>query len=175
MNLEETIIEDSTMKRTIDDAIIEEGFIEEVELSEEELIRMGYETSYPEDFVDDTIIINQFYLGEMKVDPNKPKKDGGTYYSSKCILQCYNDELEVRIPFFIECFKDYNPDTDTLKVQGKNVLSRLIGKLKDEDNPKNKFVVKYDLIREVINDTTDVPITVRAVIKRGGYTDYTIV
>lgn len=161
-------------KKSIDDAIIEESVIEEVELTEEEQIRMAYETSYPEDFVDDTITINQFYLGEMKVDPNKAKKDGGTFHSSKCVLQCYNDELEIRIPFFIENFKDYNSETDTLTVQGKNVLARLIGKIKGENNPSNKFIVKYSIVREVINETTDMPITVKEVIKRGGYTDYTI-
>ena len=178
MSLEEQVIEDVTVdveKRSLDDAIIEESVVEEVELSDEEIIRMGYETSYPEDFVDDTITINQFYLGEMKVEPNKAKKDGGTFHSSKCVLQCYNDELELRIPFFIENFSDYNQETDTLVVQGKNVLARLVGKLKGESNPSNRFVLNYSIIREVINGTSDVPITIKEVVKRGGYTDYTIV
>lgn len=177
MSLEEQVIEDVTLdveKRSLDDAIIEESVVEEVELSDEEIIRMGYETSYPEDFVDDTITINSFYLGEMKVDPKKQKKDGGTFHSSKCVLQCYDDELELRIPFFIENFQDYNPDTDTLTVQGKHVLARLISKIKGENNHSNRFVVKYGIIREVINDTKDMPITVKAIPRRGGYINYTI-
>lgn len=163
------------VKKSIDDAILEESVIEEKELTEEEAIRMQYETAYPEDFVDDTITVNAFYLGEMKVEPEKPKKNGGSYYSSKCTLQCYNDELELRIPFFIENFKDYNPETDTLVVQGKNVLARLIGKLKGSENKSNRFVVKFEVIRSIINETEDLPITVKEIIKYGGYKDYTLI
>ena len=167
-------------KRSINDAIIEESYVEEKEYTDEEQIRMAYNTSYPEDFVEDKIIINQFYLGEMKVDPEKKKKDGGTFKSNKCILQCYTDELELRIPFFIENFTNYNPETDTLIVQKDNVLARLIKKIKEsegedlKDNPSNRFVVKYEVIREIINQTTDIEITVEEIIKRGGYKNYTI-
>lgn len=166
-------ITDVTNKRnTIDDIIIEEEFIEEKEYTEEEQIRMGYASAYPEDYVDDTITINAFYLGEMDVNEHKEKKNGGEYHSSKCVLQCYNDAQEVKIPFFIENFKNYDKETDILKIQGNNVLARLIKKLKDGDN--NKFTVKFEDLRELINNTHDIEVTVKQITKYGGFKECTI-
>ena len=162
----------------INDAIIEKSYVEEKEYTEEQIVRMGYERGYPEDFVDDTVLINSFELGEMKVNPEQEKKNGGTYYSSKCVLACYSDEYEVQIPFFIENFKNYNDKTGTLIVGGKNVLARLIKKLDTDETSEtgkaNRFEVNFEVLREVINETTDVQITVKEFVKSGGYTDYTI-
>lgn len=161
----------------ISDAIVSKSFVEEKEYTEEEIIRMGYEKSYAEDWVDDTITINKFELSDMRVNPEQEKKNGGSYYSSKCILACYNDDQEVQIPFFIENFKNYDEETGILVVGGKNVLARLVQKLDDEgslNNKPNRFEVKFEILQEVINSTTDVPITVKEFVKPGGYTDYTI-
>ena len=159
----------------LSDVIISQTYVEEKNYTEEEIVRMGYERSYPDDWVDDTITINKFDLSEMRVNPEQEKKNGGTYYSSKCILVCYSDEREVQIPFFIENFKNYNEDTDTLVVSGKNVLARLIRKIGDEENRKNtRFELKFDSFREYVNGTEDVQISIEEYVKNGGYTDYTI-
>lgn len=87
-------ITDVTNKRnTIDDIIIEEEFIEEKEYTEEEQMRMGYASAYPEDYVDDTITINAFYLGEMDVNEHKPKRMvenitvANVYYNATMMLK----------------------------------------------------------------------------------------
>ena len=156
--------------------IIEQSYVEEKEYTEEELIRMGYVKAAPEDWVDDTFTVNKFELSEMRVDSEKEKKNGGTYYSSKCILVCYNDEHEIQMPFFIENFKMYNDETDTLVVKGKNVLAKLIPKIKPDEveGDNNRFKLKFETLREIINETSDIPITIVEYVKYGGYKDYTI-
>lgn len=78
----------------------------------------------------------------------------------------------MKIPFFIENFKNYEKETDTLKVQGNNVLARLIKKLKGGDN--NKFTVKFEDLRELINNTHDIEVTVKQITKYGGFKECTI-
>ena len=78
----------------------------------------------------------------------------------------------MKIPFFIENFKNYEKETDTLKVQGNNVLARLIKKLKGGDN--NKFTVKFEDLRELINNTHDIEVTVTQITKYGGFKECTI-
>lgn len=168
----QNLFEAKNIVNRLNEGIIEESTIEEKELTEEEAIRMGYDNAYPEDYVDTPITINAFYLGEMNVDPAKPKKNGETYHSSKCVLQCYYDNDEIRIPFFIENFNEYNKETGNLVVSGKNVLARIIRKIKNTNS--NRFVVNYEILREVINETTDLPITIKEFIQYNGYKDYTI-
>ena len=78
----------------------------------------------------------------------------------------------MKIPFFIENFKNYDKETDTLKVQGNNVLARLIKKLTGRGN--NKFTVKFEDLRELINNTHDVKVTVKQITKYGGFKECTI-
>ena len=156
----------------INDAIIKEETIKE--LSEEDKTRQNYESAFPEDYVDDTFNVTSFYLDEMRVDPHKEKKNGGTYYSSYCPLFCFDDENKLKMLFFIENFKNYNPSSGELTVRGDNVLARLIGKLKGENNKSNKFIVNYEVLREVVNNTVGFPIMIEE-IERGDYVNYTII
>lgn len=159
----------------LSDIIIEQSYVEEKEYTDEEIVRMSYGRAHAEDFVDDTITINTFELSEMKVNPEQEKKNGGTYYSAKCILACYCDDLEVQIPFFIENFKNYNDETGDLTVNRKNVLARLIQKIEPEHTRgNNNFKVPFENLREIINETSDMPITIKEYVKNGGYKDYTI-
>ena len=161
-------------QRSIDEAILEESYVEEVVLTEEERKRLEYDNIYPEALVEETIHIDAFYLHEMKVEKDKESKKGNIYTSSKCTLVCYTDEDKMRIPFFIENFKDYNPETGRLKVSGKNVLARLIKKIKGDSCESNSFVLNYEILREIINETTDIDITIEEIVGVDGFKNYTI-
>lgn len=157
---------------TITDAIIEESVIVEREMSEDEAIRYNYERAYPDEYKDDVFHVDMFSLSTMDHDPNRPKKNSeGTYTSSRCMLDCYNDEMELKMRFFIENFNNYNPETGSLILQGKNVLARLVKKIRGTDS--NRFKVNYDTLVEVVNNTHDLDITIKEYV-RNDYPDYTI-
>lgn len=166
-------MEITEVKPTITDAILEESVIQERELSEEEAKRYNYTRAYPEDYANDTFHVDMFSLSEMDHDSERKKKDGsGSYTSSRCMLDCYNDEYEVRMRFYIENFNNYNPETDTLIVQGKNVLARLIKKIRGTES--NRFKVTYETLIEVINDSSDIDITIEEYVENGEFVKHTI-
>ena len=156
--------------RKYDDVVIESSYVEEKEHTEEEIKRWGYENTYLEDWVDDTLTINAFELSDMRVE-QKTSKKGNTYTSSKCILVGFCDEQEIKITTFVENFGKYDAEEDVLIVQGKNVLARLAQKLLDSTD--NRFKLNYSKFVELVNDTEDVTVTVRA-YPQGEYLNYTI-
>ena len=162
---------DDIKEVNINDAIIKEENI--TELTEEDRERRHYDSVAPEQYTDDIFHATALDINEMIVNPHKEKKDGGTYYSSFCTLFCFDDIQKLKLLFFVENFKNYNPDTDELTVRGDNVLCRLINKLKGEDNDSNMFVTKFSVLREVICNTTDIDLRIKE-IERNGYINYTI-
>lgn len=153
-----------------DGVVIESSYVEEKEYTDDEIKRWGYEKTDLKDWVDDTLTINAFELSDMKVE-QKTSKKGKIYTSSLCVLVGFCDEERIKIPIFVENFGKYDKDDDVLIVQGKNVLARLAQKLLDSTD--NRFKLNYGKFVELVNNTEDVTITVRA-YPQGEYLNYTI-
>lgn len=153
-----------------DDVVIESSYVEEKEYTEEEMKRWSYEKTYLEDWVDDTITFNSMELGSMRVE-QKTSKKGNTYTSSKCVLVGFCDEQEVKVVTFVENFGKYDADEDVLIVQSKNVLAKLAQKLLDSED--NRFKLNYGKFVELVNESEDVTVTVKA-YPQGEYINYTI-
>ena len=142
-------------------------------IEESSLQQSTYELGNPKDYVDYTMEASKFNLSEMVVS-EKSNRDGKVYNSRKCTLQADIDEMETTLVFYIENFNNYDVETDTLTVQGNNVLARLISIVKGCENINNRYVLKYNVVRDIINSLSDVEFTVRELVNVNGYKSWTI-
>lgn len=162
-NLEDYAIEDVTP-----DWLIEADEYEEKELSEEESVREMYTRALPEDYVDDTIVIDQIRLFMSNKD--KTSKNGKEYRSHNNVTKIYIDGDETSIAFFDEMFDNYNEETDVLVARGQNPIVQLLQVL--TNNPhKNRFKIKYSAFAERVEQIDKLKIKIYSYY-RGNYENW---
>ena len=157
----------------LNDIIYEQGVEQENEnnLSDEDYVRIQYEKAYPEDYAsDDAVLFDAVRLSPM-FSEEKVSKAGNTYQSNKCILTFYNDVDELQVPFYVENFRDYDQEKDSLKVKGSNPLCRLLQGLTQGSN--NYFRVNFDGLRKVVDSIGAINVSIETITQSNGYTDYT--
>lgn len=143
--------------------------VEEVKtFDEEDAKRFSYERVYLRDFVDEQVYCGGAQVSDITSEMKISQK-GNEYQSNKFIINYFDDTDEMNIAQFVEVFRNYQDGK--LTIGPKSELLSLVQTITG-DYKSNRFVLDFEVFREVVGNLTDLVFTVEEVFNNAGYANY---
>lgn len=150
---------------SLENLVIEKGVEEVKEFSEIEQKRFGYERVYLRDFVDETVYAGGAEVSEITTEAKISQK-GNEYISNRFRINFFDDDDEMNIVWFLEVFSSYKDGK--LTIGPKSELLSLVQNITGDFN-SNRFVLDFEVFREVVGNLSDLTFTVKEEYNNAGY------